>query len=81
MIYLVFNEGYLCSAGEHPVRRDLTDLAERLAALLARLMPSEPEVLGLLALIRLHRARGQARFDGAGRLVWLRDQDRTRWNP
>jgi predicted RNA polymerase sigma factor len=56
VIYLLFNEGYLCSAGEVPQRRDLTDDAEWLAALLARLMPAEPEVLGLLALIRLHRA-------------------------
>ncbi len=78
--YLLFNEGYLCSAGDRPQRRDLTDDAEWLAALLARLMPTEPEVLGLLALIRLHRARALARFDRHGRLVLLRDQDRTRWN-
>ena len=56
VIYLLFNEGYLCSAGEVPQRRDLTDDAQWLAALLAGLMPAEPEVLGLLALIRLHRA-------------------------
>jgi RNA polymerase sigma factor (sigma-70 family) len=80
VIYLLFNEGYLTSTGEAPARRDLTDDAQWLAALLARLMPTEPEVLGLLALIRLHRARAQARFDAAGRLVLLRDQDRTRWN-
>jgi RNA polymerase sigma-70 factor (ECF subfamily) len=80
VIYLLFNEGYLCSAGDTPQRRDLTDDAEWLAALLARLMPAEPEVLGLLALIRLHRARAVARFDAAGRLVLLRDQDRARWN-
>ena len=80
VIYLLFNEGYLCSAGEVPQRRDLTDDAEWLAALLARLMPSEPEVLGLLALIRLHRARAATRFDAAGRLVLLRHQDRARWN-
>ena len=61
VIYLLFNEGYLASAGEVPQRRDLTDDAEWLAALLARLMPAEPEVLGLLALIRLHRARAAAR--------------------
>jgi RNA polymerase sigma-70 factor (ECF subfamily) len=80
VIYLLFNEGYLCSAGEAPYRKDLTDEAHWLAALLVRLMPTEPEVLGLLALIRLHRARSGARFDGRGRLVLLREQDRTRWN-
>ena len=80
VIYLLFNEGYLCSAGEVPQRRDLTDDAEWLAALLARLMPAEPEVLGLLALIRLHRARAATRFDAAGRLVLLGHQDRARWN-
>jgi RNA polymerase sigma factor (sigma-70 family) len=80
VIYLLFNEGYLCSAGEAAQRRDLTDDAEWLAALLGRLMPAEPEVLGLLALIRLHRARAAARFDAAGRLVLLRDQDRVRWD-
>jgi len=80
VIYLLFNEGYLCSAGDVPQRRDLTDDAEWLAALLARLMPAEPEVLGLLALIRLHRARAATRFDDEGRLVLLRHQDRTRWD-
>jgi RNA polymerase sigma-70 factor (ECF subfamily) len=80
VIYLLFNEGYLCTAGAAPQRRDLTDDAEWLAALLARLMPAETEVLGLLALIRLHRARARARFDREGRLVLLRDQDRGRWN-
>jgi RNA polymerase sigma-70 factor (ECF subfamily) len=80
VIYLLFNEGYLCSAGDRPQRRHLSDDAEWLAALLARLMPTEPEVLGLLALIRLHRARAAARFDTRGRLVLLRDQDRSLWN-
>ena len=80
VIYLLFNEGYLSSAGTAPARHDLTDDALWLAALLARLMPAEPEVLGLLALIRLHRARAAARFDRYGGLVLLRDQDRTLWN-
>jgi RNA polymerase sigma factor (sigma-70 family) len=80
VIYLLFNEGYLCSAGAASQRRDLTDDAEWLAALLAQLMPTEAEVLGLLALIRLHRARALARFDSEGRLVLLRNQDRSRWN-
>jgi RNA polymerase sigma factor (sigma-70 family) len=79
VIYLMFNEGYLSSAGELPHRRDLTDDAEWLAGLLARLMPAEPEVLGLLALIRLHRARAASRFDPEGRMVLLRDQDRASW--
>jgi RNA polymerase sigma-70 factor (ECF subfamily) len=79
VIYLLFNEGYLTSAGDRPQRRDLTGDAEWLAGLLDRLMPAEPEVAGLLALIRLHRARAAARFDAAGRLVLLRHQDRSRW--
>jgi RNA polymerase sigma-70 factor (ECF subfamily) len=80
VIYLMFNEGYLTTAGETPYRRDLTDDARWLADLLSRLMPTEPEVIGLLALIRLHRARAGARFDARGRLVLLRDQDRGRWD-
>jgi RNA polymerase sigma-70 factor (ECF subfamily) len=80
VIYLLFNEGYLTSVGEASARRDLTDEAYWLAALLARLMPTQAEVLGLLALIRLHRARAAARFDADGRLVLLRDQDRALWN-
>ena len=80
VIYLLFNEGYLASAGDSPHRRDLSEDAEWLAHTLSVLMPSEPEVLGLLALIRLHRARAAARFDPRGRLVLLRDQDRGRWD-
>jgi len=80
VLYLVFNEGYLTSAGDQPQRRDLTDDAAWLATLLAKLLPDEPEVLGLLALIRLHRARSDARFDERGHLVLLRDQDRSRWD-
>jgi predicted RNA polymerase sigma factor len=80
VICLLFNEGYLCSASDRPQRRDLTEDAEWLAGLLARLMPAEPEVLGLLALIRLHRARAGGRFDARGRLVLLRDQHRARWD-
>jgi RNA polymerase sigma factor (sigma-70 family) len=80
VLYLMFNEGYLTSAGDKPERRDLTADAEWLANLLCRLMPTEPEVLGLLALIQLHRARAETRFDREGRLVLLRDQDRFRWD-
>jgi len=80
VVYLLFNEGYLTSGGDRPYARDLTDDAEWLAATLAWLMPDQPEVLGLLALIRLHQARTAARFDGDGRLVLLAAQDRTRWD-
>jgi predicted RNA polymerase sigma factor len=80
VIYLLFNEGYLASGGDVAQRRDLVRDAEWLAALLHELMPNEPEVAGLLALIRLHQARAAARFDEAGNLVLLKDQDRTRWD-
>src|SRR4029453_5208575 len=69
VIYLLFNEGYLSSHGPQPHSRDLADQAEFLAALLHQLMPTEPEVAGLLALIRLHRARATARFDDEGEIV------------
>ena len=58
----------------------MADEAEFLAALLHRLMPTEPEVMGLLALIRLHQARTAARFDESGRIIQLQDQDRNRWD-
>ena len=80
VIYLVFNEGYLASAGRTPARRDLAARAVALNRLLHRLMPREPEVLGLLALLLLHESRAAARFDGWGRLLRLADQDRTRWD-
>ena len=79
VIYLLFNEGYLSTAAQ-PHSRDLTDDAEWLAGLLHRLMPSEPEVAGLLALIQLHRARVAARFDDEDGLVLLAEQDRSRWD-
>jgi len=80
VIYLLFNEGYLATGGDRSHDRDLADDAEFLAALLHRLMPTEPEVTGLLALIRLHQARASARFDGQGRIVRLPDQDRRLWD-
>jgi len=80
VIYLVFNEGYLASAGRTPARRDLAMQAVALNRLLHRLMPREPEVLGLLALLLLHESRSATRFDGWGRLVQLQDQDRSRWD-
>ena len=80
VVYLVFNEGYLASAGREPARRDLAAQAVTLTRLLHRLMPREPEVLGLLALLLLHESRAATRFDGWGRLVRLAEQDRTRWD-
>ncbi len=80
VIYLVFNEGYLASAGRQPARRDLAVQAVALTRLLHRLMPREPEAGGLLALMLLHESRAATRFDGWGRLVRLADQDRARWN-
>ena len=80
VVYLVFNEGYLASAGRTPARRDLAAQAVSLARLLHQLMPREPEVLGLLALLLLHESRAAARFDGWGRLIRLADQDRRRWD-
>jgi RNA polymerase sigma-70 factor (ECF subfamily) len=79
VIYLLFNEGYLSTA-EQVQSRDLVDDAEWLASLLNTLMPTEPEVAGLLALIQLHRARAAARFDAAGHLVLLPQQDRSLWS-
>jgi RNA polymerase sigma-70 factor (ECF subfamily) len=79
VIYLLFNEGYLGTASP-PASRDLTEDAEWLAGLLHQLMPAEPEVAGLLALIRLHRARAAARFGADGEIVLLPDQDRSLWD-
>jgi RNA polymerase sigma-70 factor (ECF subfamily) len=78
MIYLLFNEGY--SAGSDPARSGLSDEAIRLARLLLRLFSTEPEVMGLTALMLLQQARLPARFDAAGEIVLLEDQDRSRWD-
>jgi RNA polymerase sigma-70 factor (ECF subfamily) len=80
VVYLVFNEGYLASSGRQPARRDLAAQAVALTRTLHRLMPREPEVLGLLALLLLHESRAKARFDGWGRLIRLKDQDRAKWD-
>ncbi|MEU5964463.1 sigma-70 family RNA polymerase sigma factor [Micromonospora parva] len=80
VIYLLFNEGYLSTGGDRAQSRDLADDAEFLAALLHQLMPTEPEVAGLLALIRLHRARASARFDRDNEIVQLQHQDRALWD-
>jgi RNA polymerase sigma-70 factor (ECF subfamily) len=80
VIYLIFNEGYTASSGDRLVREDLCAEAIRLARLLAELMPDEPEVLGLLALLLLIEARRGARTGPDGNLVLLGDQDRGRWD-
>jgi RNA polymerase sigma-70 factor (ECF subfamily) len=79
-LYLVFNEGYAATAGDSLVRRELCAEAIRLARVLTSLMPDEPEALALLALMRLHDSRRDARVDEAGELVLLDDQDRSRWD-
>jgi RNA polymerase sigma factor (sigma-70 family) len=79
VIYLLLNEGYLSTA-DRATSPDLVDEAEWLASLLHHLMPTETEVAGLLALIRLHRARAGARFTPDGALVLLADQDRSQWD-
>jgi RNA polymerase sigma-70 factor (ECF subfamily) len=79
-LYLIFNEGYSASAADSLIRRELCAEAIRLARLVARLMPSEPEPLGLLALMLLHDSRRDARTDADGALVTLEDQDRSRWD-
>nr|WP_035806546.1 sigma-70 family RNA polymerase sigma factor [Kitasatospora mediocidica] len=80
VVYLVFNEGYLSGSGAAPVREQLCAEAVRLARLLAELMPDEPEVLGLLALLLLVQSRRPARTAPDGTLVLLADQDRSRWD-
>lgn len=80
MIYLLFNEGYSASSTESPARGPLCEEAIRLARLLLRLFPGEPEVLGLTALLLLQHARSAARFDANGEVVLLEDQDRSLWN-
>jgi RNA polymerase sigma-70 factor (ECF subfamily) len=80
VVYLIFNEGYTASSGERLTREDLCAEALRLGRLLAELMPGEPEVLGLLALMLLVEARRPARTAPDGALVLLADQDRTRWD-
>jgi RNA polymerase sigma-70 factor, ECF subfamily len=80
MIYLIFNEGYSAGSGEAPLRAPLCEEAIRLARLLLRLFPSEPEIMGLTALLLLQHARASARFDADGAIVLLEDQDRSRWN-
>ena len=80
VVYLVFNEGHVASAGDDLIREDLCVEAIRLARLLAELMPDEGEVLGLLALLLLTNARRAARVGPDGSLVLLGDQDRSAWD-
>jgi RNA polymerase sigma-70 factor (ECF subfamily) len=80
VVYLIFNEGYAASAGDRLVRDELCDEAIRLGWLLHELMPDEPEVTGLLALMLLIAARRSARLAADGSLVRLADQDRQRWD-
>jgi RNA polymerase sigma-70 factor (ECF subfamily) len=81
MVYLVFNEGYSAGGKELLTRGSLCDEAIRLARLLLRLLPGEPEIMGLTALLLLQHARAPARFDADGAVVLLEDQDRSLWNP
>ncbi len=79
-VYLVFNEGYAATAGEHWMRPDLAQEGMRLARMLAALVPEEPEVLGLQALVELQGSRIRARLDAHGAPVLLEAQDRARWD-
>lgn len=80
VLYLIFNEGYAAAVGESLIRIELCAEAIRLARLLAELLPSEPENLGLLALMLLQDSRRNARVDDAGALVPLEEQDRSLWD-
>ncbi|HEY7625317.1 MAG TPA: RNA polymerase sigma factor [Candidatus Limnocylindria bacterium] len=80
VLYLTFNEGYLATGQRGSSDRDLAKEAEWLTSLVAGLVPSEAEVLGLLALMRFNLARADARFDANGGIVLLRDQDRSKWD-
>jgi RNA polymerase sigma-70 factor (ECF subfamily) len=80
VVYLIFNDGYTASAGDRLTRDDLCAEAIRLGRLLVELLPRDPEIVGLLALMLLIDARRPARTSGTGELIRLADQDRTRWN-
>lgn len=80
VVHLLFTTGYTAPTGSSVVRADLVDAALRLAETLRELLPDEPEVAGLLALLLAADARRAARTDEHGQLIQLRDQDPTRWD-
>jgi RNA polymerase sigma-70 factor (ECF subfamily) len=80
VVYFIFNEGYSATSGDRLIRTDLCTEAIRLGRILADLAPSEPEVLGVLALMLLHESRSSTRTDADGDLVTLEHQDRSRWD-
>jgi len=80
VLYLMFNEGYLSRGPQAAMRRDMAEDASWLTSLMARLLPEQPEVLGLMALMKLHLARSRARFDLDGEIVLLGAQDRSLWD-
>jgi RNA polymerase sigma-70 factor (ECF subfamily) len=80
VIYLIFNEGYSATSGTSLIRRDLCHEAIRLCRILSQLMPEEPEVTGLLALMLLQDSRRETRVSATGELVTLEEQDRSRWD-
>ncbi len=80
VLYLMFNEGYAASTGDELIKIDLCADAIRLARLLNRLMPDEPETGGLLALLLFQHSRRETRTDPSGDVITLEEQDRSRWN-
>jgi RNA polymerase sigma-70 factor (ECF subfamily) len=81
VLYLIFNQGYAATAGDRLIRHELCDEAVRLGRVLNALVPREPEVMGLLALMLYHDSRRDARVAADGSMVTLGEQDRTRWHP
>ena len=80
VLYLIFNEGYSATAGDDWMRPALCEEALRLGRILAELVPKEPEVHGLVALMEIQASRAKARVDAAGEPILLLDQDRARWD-
>ena len=80
VIYLIFNEGYVATSGDIPIRRELCGEAIRLGRVLVKLMPQSAEARGLLALMLLHDSRRETRLNAEGKLVLLEEQDRARWD-
>jgi RNA polymerase sigma-70 factor, ECF subfamily len=80
VIYLIFNEGYAATAGDDWMRPELIEEALRLGRILAELLPAEPEVHGLVAMMELHASRSRARTGPSGQPILLLDQDRSRWD-